>query len=257
MKPNYGLDRACTKSFNLTAKCRTHDNPEILLWGDSFAMHLAQGIISSNPDVKLVQLTNSACGPFFDIAPLSQKYTKKWAESCLDFNGQVRNFIKSNSTVKYVVISSPLSQYLKNNFKLFSRNKNILEANIDTVTSELLKTLDELRSYGVTPIIFSPPPATTFDIGRCLAKAELHNIKLDLCDFDSSTVTRSRLTAYQLLKSIEKKYRVVWLNNMICQNATCKSSIDKNWLFVDSEHLSYEGSAELGKRFNFYRLITE
>ncbi len=65
---NHGLGETCEGSFTLSAECRTSDSPEILVWGDSFAMHLIQGLVESRPGIKVIQNTVSSCGPILDIA---------------------------------------------------------------------------------------------------------------------------------------------------------------------------------------------
>lgn len=68
----FGLGPTCDGAAITTPDCRTHDKPEILVWGDSFAMQLTPGILASNPDARLIQMTKSVCGPFFDVAPIAE-----------------------------------------------------------------------------------------------------------------------------------------------------------------------------------------
>ncbi len=81
LKVNHGLNNGCEGTFTLSPNCRTSDEPEIVIWGDSFAMHLVKGIMASNPDARIIQMTKSVCGPFFDIAPIVEPtYTVSWAQ---------------------------------------------------------------------------------------------------------------------------------------------------------------------------------
>jgi peptidoglycan/LPS O-acetylase OafA/YrhL len=80
---NQGLSIDCEGDYNVSPNCSTSDKPEVLLWGDSYAMHLAQGFLASNPSIGLVQKTVSVCGPFIGIAPTNAKYVRSWAEKCL------------------------------------------------------------------------------------------------------------------------------------------------------------------------------
>lgn len=256
-KVNHGLSKTCDNSFTLSPDCRTSDEPEILIWGDSYAMHLVQGIIASNSDAKIIQITKSVCGPFFDIAPVTLKYPVNWAEGCLEFTGEVRKWIKENNTLKYAVVSSPFSQYLSDENELLSRNGNLEKVNVNSVIREFMKTLDELESMGVTPVVFSPPPANGIDLGRCLAKAEWNGLGLENCDFSTSRISEGITEVYAFLETIDKKYKVIRLDDFICKNGLCKTHFDTTWIFRDKGHLSHAGSAELGKRYNFYKRITE
>jgi uncharacterized membrane protein (GlpM family) len=46
--PNYGLGKDCEQNVLDAKDCRTSDAPEVLIWGDSFAMHLTPGFVASN-----------------------------------------------------------------------------------------------------------------------------------------------------------------------------------------------------------------
>jgi peptidoglycan/LPS O-acetylase OafA/YrhL len=111
---NPGLDVDCTANFTLSAKCRTSDAPEILLWGDSFAMHLAQGLLASDPAMKLQQHTKSQCAPMLGIAlnlPTTG-YGRQWARECMEFNDQVLEWLEANDSVTHVVLSFAVFHHL-------------------------------------------------------------------------------------------------------------------------------------------------
>ncbi len=253
---NYGLSETCDGSFTLSSECRTSDEPEILIWGDSYAIHLVQGFVASAPpDPKIIQMTKSVCGPFFDIAPVTSKYPVSWAKGCLEFTDEVRKWIKANKTVKYVVVSSLFGQYISKDNKLLSRNGNLEDANFNAAIREFNNTLKELKSMGVIPLVFSPPPANGIDLGRCLAKAEWMGLNLDKCDFNLNQILQVRKDVYHFLENIKQNYRVVRLDNMICGDSQCKTHFGSTWLFRDKGHLSRSGSAALGDRHGFYSMV--
>lgn len=256
MKPNIGLSKACERSFTLSPDCRTSNEPEILVWGDSFAMHLVQGIMASNPDAKIIQMTKSVCGPFFDVAPvLKRNYTVAWAKGCLEFTAKVHAWLKENNTVKYAVLSSPFSQYTSQNSKLLFRNGQLSAGGIALGVKEFEKTLNELVKMGIRPIVFSPPPANGVNLGLCLARADWIGSNLDECNFGIDAMVDARVNVYQFLEHIGEKYPVVRLDNFICDSGQCKTHFNFTYIFRDREHLSREGSAFLGRKFNFYKII--
>ncbi len=257
LKVNHGLSETCEGKFTLQVDCRTDDKPEILVWGDSFAMHLVQGIMASKPDAKIIQMTKSVCGPFFDVAPvLEPKRPISWSKGCLEFSGKVREWLKEQTTLKYAVLSSPFNYYLENN-NLLLRSGELFPANFELATKEFKRTLNELKQMGITPIVFSPPPANGNDLGRCLAKAEWYGLNLGNCDFGVNEISQARLDANDFLKKIEKDYSVVFLDDLICTDSRCTTHLGNVFIFRDSGHLSHEGSATLGKKFDFYRIIVE
>ena len=254
---NYGLSHTCDGDFTLSPDCRTSDEPEIVVWGDSYAMHLVKGIMASNPDAKIIQMTQSACGPFFDIAPVTPTLPLSRGKSCLEFTEKVREWLQANTTVKYAVVSSPFSHYFSQDTKFLLRSDDLVPTNLDLATKELKKTLDELEAMGISPIVFSPPPANGLNLGQCLAKAEWTGVNLDACNFQVDKMSEARVNVYKFLEKIQTNYRVVRLDKLICENSLCVTHFDSTFVFRDDGHFSLEGSAEAGKRNNFYRMIVD
>ena len=256
LKVNHGLSAVCEGSFTLSPDCRTSDEPEILVWGDSFAMHLVQGILASNPDAKIIQMTKSVCGPFFDVAPVSEpRYSVRWGRGCLEFTEKVREWLQANRTVKYAVLSSPFKQYISKGNSLLLRNGDLVDANFDLAVTEFEKTLSELEAMGITPVVFSPPPANSINLGRCLVRANWIGLSLDLCDFEVDKISTDSLRAYSFLESISENYRVVRLDKFICDSFLCKTHLGSTFIYRDTGHLSHEGSALIGKKYDFYGII--
>ncbi|MGW8158920.1 MAG: acyltransferase family protein [Desulfoprunum sp.] len=255
---NHGLSKTCEGSFTLSTDCRTSAEPEILIWGDSFAMHLVQGIMASKPDAKIIQMTKSSCGPFFDVSRVTEpKYPVSWAKGCLEFTGQVREWLKENKSVRYVVLSSPFDSYISNNNSLLFRNGDIVEASMDLAMIEFKKTLNELESMGIIPVVFSPPPTNGTNLGRCLTRAEWNGLDPDDCNFQRGEIIEDQSYVNNFLESIGKRYRVIGLDNLICDNSVCKTNIGSIFVYRDDLHLSKEGSALLGKKYSFYKIVTE
>lgn len=253
----FGLSTFCDGPLTLVPECRTSDEPEILVWGDSFAMHLVPGILASNPEAKIIQMTKSVCGPFFDVAPIAEPdYPVRWAQECLAFTAKVREWLQSSKTLKYAVLSSPFSQYLLDEETLLLRNGELVKANMDFAIQAFKSTLVELQALGINPIVFSPPPSNDLDLGRCLARAEWVGVALDNCDFQEDMMSPKRRLVYEFLDVIQQSHRVLRLDQLICQNARCKTHFDDVWIYRDARHFSDEGVAFLGKKYDFYRIIT-
>lgn len=252
----FGLGSICDGASLMAPECRTHENPEILLWGDSFAMQLAPGILASNPDARIVQMTKSVCGPFFDVAPIAEpNYPVYWSQECLSFNQQIREWLRENA-VKYAVVSSPFSQYLLPDEKVLLRNGEIVNANIDLAVQEFEKTLAELQSLGIEPIVVSPPPANGLDLGQCVARAEWMGLPQNKCDFQAAQMSPKRVSAYQFMDAIQEQYRVLRLDQLMCHNEVCQAFADNTMLYRDARHLSQAGAVLLGQKYDFYGIIT-
>lgn len=253
---NYGLNEACEGKFTLTQECRTSDQPEILLWGDSYAMHLLQGFIASKPDLKVIQMTESVCAPMFGTAPINVEYTETWGRECIKHNDQVLNWIESNTTVKYAALGSPFGQYVSPEWRLLSRDGTVTQ-DTSVALEHFLKTLKTLKELGITPVVFSPTPESGQDIGRCLAKARFLGINQDECNFDLEQSNQQQQLIIDFLKRVEGSgYKVIFLSDGLCGNGICRAAVGDTFIYRDGGHLSHEGSALLGSKMNFYNLMT-
>lgn len=257
---NHGLSKICEGEFTLSEDCRNSEDPEILIWGDSYVMHLVQGVLASNTDAKVIQMTKSVCGPFFEVAPIYlPEYPLKWAEGCLEFNEKVKNWLK-NSNVKYVVMSSSFYTYLDiENTSLLYQDGQIKKSEMNLVVKEFENTLHFIKSLGIKPVIFSPTPENNReDLGKCLVRAEFFNRNKDECNFIAEESSRFMgIVVHEFLQRIAENFDVIRLDNFLCKESKCITHIDETFIYRDKGHLSYEGSAIVGRRMNFYKLITQ
>lgn len=249
-KPNYGLSRTCDyDSFTMLEQCQNSNAPEILVWGDSYAMQLVQGILASNPEADIIQMTQAACG---SIVELDQSRFPVYNDDCINFNNNVLAWLEQSPSVKYVVLSSRYSYYLNKDYYLLMNDEAALVDEIITLT-QMRKTLELITNMGIKPVVFEPLPANGKDIGNCLVKQAFYfdaiNCRIDVSDYKASRVP-------WLLREIEKDYPVVWLSDILCDGKFCSSEMDGNFIYSDAGHLSVEGSVYLGKKMDFYKLIT-
>ena len=257
LRVNHGLSKACSNGFNLSPDCRTSNDPEIMVWGDSLAMHLIQGILSSNPSAKIIQMTKSGCAPFFGAAIITKELPPTMAKECLEFNENVRNWLRLNKSIKFVVLSSPYSWYLSDHPKLLIRDKQI-NATLELLLQQFFITAEEIERMGARLIVFSPPPFTSKrqNIGNCLAKASFLKINLDVCDFIDEEIPYTSNNLFHFFSQVENKYPVVWLTDLLCRYGECSSHFGSIFVYRDGVHLSHEGSSEIGRRADFFGLIT-
>ena len=84
------------------------------------------------------------------------------------------------------------------------RNGEHVYTNGDLAVQEFANTLQELKSLGITPIIFAPPPTTQQDVGRCLTSAEWMGIGLEQCDFPLEEIRPGANHGVLVLKCLPK-----------------------------------------------------
>lgn len=259
IKANYGLDRACDSAIPLTSEeCRTSDRPDLLLWGDSYAMHLAQGFLVSNPRIKMMQSTMTACGPILGIAPLNvtRGHGVDFGRVCINNNDEILNFLRKTPTIKHVVLASLFHQYALPDWRLLLRDGNVIDTDPATVDRALRNTLDQLKQVGVEVVIISPTPQDGRDVGRCAIKAMMNDRSADVCNIALDDVERAQKNRFDLLRGIEKEVRIIWLADGMCEGGICKAMMDGKIIYRDDGHLSIEGSAYLGRKMDFWHLAT-
>lgn len=251
---NRGLSGDCEGAFNLSATCRSSDEPEIVVWGDSYAMHLVDALLASNPGARIIQFTTSVCGPIVDLAPMSADYPEEWAKGCLQFNRQALEWMAAHKSVKYAILSSPLDQYMHEHWKLYTPD-GPHPSDWQLAAEKFSATLDTLVSYGISPVVVSPPPSFGHDLGRCLFR--LNYLQLDdSCDFPESRYRTAMAHRIRFLQELDERHEVLWLDQFTCRQGTCAAALGEVFLYRDQGHLSHEGSAALGKQMRFYERIT-
>lgn len=249
---NEGLG-PCGMDFDTNLQCQTksarESAPEMLVWGDSFAMHLVDGIMASNPDVKLIQATLTSCAPILGLTRISGDMDP---QKCFAFNDKVIRYIREHRNIRYVVISSPFHEM--NEVPSVLQNGKTVDSDRSAIAAKYLKeTINTIKKAGATPVLFSPPPQSEGNHGLCLVNASLKNIALEQCDFALVKLGYPE-AVHQGLQQSETK--VISLVDFMCDQEKCKSSIDGIFLYRDPWHLSVEGSQYVGKQMDFFRLIT-
>jgi hypothetical protein len=169
-EPSIGISGACNGA--ILASCATGPSPLMAVWGDSFAMHLVDGIIASGSrgDGSIMQLNMGKCGPFSDLAPALADLPAEWPMGCINHNADVRTYLASTSSMRYVVLASQFHTYMQDSRLMTSRGK-VIDSDYETVRDDLEKTLGWLRSVGLKPVVFAPPPRSGRDFGLCVSRA--------------------------------------------------------------------------------------
>jgi hypothetical protein len=250
--PNRGLHTDCTgKSFD-QQNCYVDLKPKVLLWGDSYAMHLANGILESDNGVSLQQHTASGCAPILGVAQIKEAGSKLWeektlhsAQRCVAFNEKVIHWLRANESVKLVILSSPFVVVSSDKI-LLSDGSVLFGKHKDYIANLLLSTVREIRKTGANVLIVSPTPKSGWNIGKCLKRSVYFEMREENCDFPLETDTE----AFELLRAVEDYVAVYWLHKDFCLNGVCDAMQDGAMIYRDTGHLSIEGSEFLGLRHN-------
>jgi peptidoglycan/LPS O-acetylase OafA/YrhL len=268
-RPNYGFGLACEFDQNFIPKseCKNSDKPTLLVWGDSFAMHLVPGIIATT-NAGVVQATRSVCGPFVEMAPIDKVgHSRAWAEQCLAFNQSVFNYLAATPSVKTVVLSSPFVQFLStgddvrswSSLKIIKGQLVEREATVSGAVEAMRITVEKLRGLGKSVVIVAPPPTSNFDIGRCLERKVTGLLILGTasdCNIPFSDYHKKQILVLDFLQRVQNEFvPVVYFDEILCSKSSCSTSLDGTFVYRDSGHLSYDGSQILAKKMRLGNLL--
>ena len=272
-RPNDGFSSRCAyeNNFSHDAACQNSDHPSIMVWGDSYAMHLVGGVVSST-NAGVIQATRGMCGPFANLAPLSNEfYRRPWAINCLSFNRDVLAYLKATPSVGTVVISSPFRQYLtpidgKHHWRTLSwQDDSYVERDIDNdiAIGSMLETINQLRAIGKFVILVAPPPSAGFNIGTCLERRahgkHVIGAPRSDCDIPAEDYRRFYSGTLAFLKRVSEKsgIQLVSFDAILCNQERCLSELDGVPIYVDSGHLTHDASRLLAERIDMRRILKE
>lgn len=247
LSPNVGLSEKCdSKALNFD-DCLLGKNIKYIFWGDSYAMHLVDAFIVSNPKDGIFQATLSSCTPVFDLE-ISDSFGRFLnSRECKEFNDKVREFLSFQEYLSAtVVISTPFVQFVEKGRK-YKLSDTLVSASDAEIRFQ--SSIKEVESLGYKVVIVSPPPTNDSDLGKCvLRKATLHQAVKD-CDYRKSDWFKIRGNAIRFIKRVENNgANVIWLDSLLCKKY-CVATMDGVALYRDSGHLSVPGSQLIGSKF--------
>lgn len=253
---NHGLSRDCEGSFDennrLKNNCIKGDKPKIVVWGDSYAMHLVPGLSVKNK--QFAQITKSACGPILGLVAISKKYDSIWGQECLTFNNNALSYIKSNN-ITHIVLSANFRNYLKFDGANYLTRNGVIKSNYQLFIDAFKHTVLELKQLNIVPIVFSPLPKTGFNVGECLERDSGTALLLrESCDINYNEAMHYQQHVITTLEEIESVAKVVWLKNDLCDSESCKVKINNTFIYRDNGHFSIDGSIELLKHISIVDL---
>lgn len=272
---NFGFSESCeyTGLFVSKEECKNNASPSLLVWGDSYAMHLIPGLAKNWKPEGVMQATRSQCGPFLDLAPrqivkpvLGPYIDQSWAERCISFNQSVIDFLRTNKSIEFVVLSSPFSQYFTyENYEHVVKSETLFKSvpvNRNAALASLRGTVDAIRAMGKKIVLVAPPPSSGFDVGGCLERQIAGKLSFGGnkdCAIDKAAYFLERAELFDFLNSIalDADVSIIRFDPWLCDERNCKTFINETMIYRDRGHLSRVGSELLAERMYFANLIRE
>lgn len=254
-RPNYGLDRLCDNYiFENRTECRTKNEPQTLVWGDSYGMFFASGARYLLKE-GMVQATYSACPPFIGYAPYNPAYPDPLLVSkyCIAFNDGVKTYATHSQSLRTVIIAASFGQYTVSGYQMMRRTEdgeNIIEgSNLETAKADLRQLVVDLILAGKNVIVVSPPPGVDESTVTCSERLISHKFMIGErvnCDNAAAPYRIGNHSIDALLRvavSAGAK-EIRWADGM-CDQEVCHSILDGVALYRDVGHLSYDGAKEV------------
>lgn len=245
-QPNYGLGITCEQGaeFVPDVRCRSGDHPRMLLWGDSFAMHLADALRAG--ERSFIQATRSSCAAFVPAADD--------ASECAAFNRSVLAFLARSPEIQVVVLASVQSTHrLDQRLVPLPGQMERSGSPVFPDASLMTASAAAIRALGRRLVYVAPPPMSGFDIGRCLQAQDgqrpLRGADFPDCSIDAHRYRQYRASALAYSAAVaEAGIPVFHLDAALCDHDRCRTRLDGVALYRDGGHLSVAGSAALGRQ---------
>lgn len=255
-QPGIGISNACNGHVR-PEKCATKPSPEMAIWGDSFAMHLVDGVLASMPpEGSIMQLNMGKCAFPSGVAPALPDMAKLWPLDCMRHNEEeVKAYLSATPSLRYVVLASQYLTYLTEN-DLMTAGGEVVPTDYNRVLGEVEATADWLRSIGLKPVFMAPPPRDGRDIGLCVARTRLFGMSNAVCAMPRDKQRAHDAIVARLMTDISKRFPVVSMESFLCNDARCRVLDGDVAIYRDDGHFSKSGSIHLGKTLGFYQAFS-
>ena len=267
-----GFAPACDydKAFTPKPECRSRGPAKLLVWGDSFAMHLVPGLAADPGAGGLIQATMNTCGPLLGLAPIKHAeagqgtlYDITWARRCIAFNDSVLAYLRGSREVQVVVLSSLFTAYTDGDgWRQLSPGDPagpVQRVSAERSLQALLGTVTAVRAAGKRVVLMAPPPLAAFDAGACVER-QLSGLpalgQRAGCEIDLADYRRRRAAVLALLDEAARQgVPVIRFEPWLCGARACQTLLDGTLVYRDYGHLTSAGARLLDQRMHWGRLI--
>lgn len=267
-RDNLGFSKDCEfyQSFEPIPSCRNAARPDVMVWGDSYAMQLVHGILADRPDLHVLQATKSSCGPYEALAQYPDSFPRAYAVNCLMFNRSVLDYLRATPSVKTLVLSSAYYAYVDPSRHLVDGSTGSptdLRPSAEVAYQRLRQTIETVRALGKRVVLVAPVPSTGFDFTHCIERKARGRTwfgrRMD-CRIPRAQYEANMRPTLDLLARLEREagVRVVRFDDTLCDESHCATEMDGVMLYRDDGHMSYEGSRLIGRRMHLAKqLLTQ
>ena len=253
LSPDCGLEGA-----HSIPACRIHGKREMLLWGDSFAMHLVPAL-NADVSAKFVQATLSECVPIDATGHYKPfrptKSSKADGLTCAKFNRQTLLFALNEDSIDTVVLASAWTHILSTKSIVIYQplGYSARRSSSAEFKERFLKTIAQLKAAGKKVVVISPPPQGNFNVAKCFEPMLTKDLQLDGCEIERDKNNQRHRSVKRLMLELENSGIPIYrFDDNLCDQQRCRTLIDGEILYRDMVHLSVRGSALYGEKYNLY-----
>ena len=218
LQQNGGLSFQCSGTSIDKAVCKTSGDPDVLLVGDSYAMHLATPFAGVAGVSGIWQMMMSACPPFIINQPLEGKLSN----DCLEFNRDLLDALLQKDLREKVVILS-------------SSN----DLSVKPYRTEVQAGVKVLQARGARLVLVSPTVKSE-TTHSCLKNYVRSSASGEHCDFPFTGSTNRSVFSNLKRFSADLGINYINLSNLNCFAGNCRVVEDSKLIYRDVDQLSIE-----------------
>ena len=244
-------------------ECRQAGSGHVLLWGDSYSMHLVPGLTATMNDA-LDEASLGHCSPLLDYAALPSENERQFSLDCMDFSTSVIEYIKRTPEIRTVVISAQYARTLNSAggsaIERINGVVRVADLGLKPTVTAQKRTVSAIRDLGRRVVVVSPTPPNELDLGQCWERISQGKPILGQnrqCRIQRANLPKLWQEQEELLLDFETKadVPVIRLDRAFCDDAGCITQEGDQPLFRDAGHLSTVGSLYVGRRLDLGQLI--
>ncbi|WP_095596659.1 acyltransferase family protein [Actibacterium pelagium] len=249
LRPNRGFTASCFHEEDLKIACGGSETSEqsIIIFGDSYAMHLAGMFEAVHPNASFLQITKSACSPIAGLAQIrpGTSYDSDWAADCIQHNAASIEFI-SKRPPSTVILGTPFTNTIENSL-IDLDGTTLIGDQVNITAKGISNTVESFLGAGHSVIIVEPPLNSGVDLGRCVMLSQKIG-RSERCNFSYQSLSERSRNARMVTAKLAERYRILALSPLYCDEELCVPAKEGISLFRDAGHLSIEGAHWIGSR---------
>lgn len=237
---------------------RDSDEPELIIWGDSHGEHLrgmADYLLETNKTEYRI-IGAGGCLPAVGVFNPDES-----DDNCLQASEHaIKTIIEKQP--KHVLISARWGNYVQDindseygpSLKAEFADRGTPKSKGAFLRQALLATIDEIQSRTSSQItLMFPVPTYPFDVANCLVRQHMQFNKQVDCRIDRTVFTHRQKVSLTILKQIIKdRQGINYIDPSIvlCDQRRCYPLQDDIALYLDNNHINYDGSRWLGEHLD-------